>query len=94
MSWPGLQFSTLQRRFNEVRLMNSNLSFHKTEAVLGEISRPSGRTIAALLGHATIQMSARYTHATDEGTRRAVEKLLVFGGSGHKAVTKQEGQIL
>jgi integrase len=36
-------------------------------------------TIAAILGPATIQMSARYTHATDEGKRRAVERLLVFG---------------
>jgi hypothetical protein len=52
------------------------------------------RTIAALLGHATIQMSARYTHATDEGTRRAVDKLLDFGSPGHKSVTKQERQIL
>jgi len=30
-------------------------------------------TIAALLGHSTIQMSARYTHATDEAKRSAVE---------------------
>ena len=31
--------------------------------------------IAAILGHATIQMSARYTHATDHGLRRAMESL-------------------
>lgn len=32
-------------------------------------------TIAALLGHTTIQMAARYTHATDQGKRSAVEKM-------------------
>lgn len=33
------------------------------------------RAIMALLGHRCIQTSARYTHATDEGLRRAVEAL-------------------
>lgn len=51
-------------------------------------------TIAAILGHATIQMSARYVHATDEGTRRAVDKLVDFGNPGHKSVTKQKRQTL
>ena len=32
-------------------------------------------TIAALLGHTTIQMAARYTHATDQGKRSALENL-------------------
>lgn len=32
-------------------------------------------TIASLLGHSSIQMAARYTHATDAGRRAAVEKL-------------------
>jgi integrase len=32
-------------------------------------------TIAALLGHTTIQMAARYTHATDQGKRSAVKNL-------------------
>jgi integrase len=35
--------------------------------------------IAAILGHATIQMSARYTHATDHGLRRAMESLTANG---------------
>jgi hypothetical protein len=30
---------------------------------------------------------------TDKGARRAVDKLRDFGSSGHKSVTKQEGQI-
>jgi len=32
-------------------------------------------TIAAILGHSTIQMSARYTHATDERKRQAIEAI-------------------
>lgn len=35
--------------------------------------------IAAILGHATIQMSARYTHATGHGLRRAMESLTANG---------------
>jgi integrase len=34
------------------------------------------RRIMAILGHRSIQTSARYTHATDEGLRRAVEALV------------------
>jgi integrase len=33
------------------------------------------REIMAILGHRCIQTSARYTHATDEGLRRAMEAL-------------------
>ena len=33
-------------------------------------------TIAAILGHSTIQMSARYTHATDERKKRAIDGIL------------------
>jgi hypothetical protein len=35
--------------------------------------------IAAILGHAMIQMSARYTHATGHGLRRAMESLTANG---------------
>jgi Phage integrase family len=35
--------------------------------------------ITAILGHATIQMSARYTHATGHGLRRAMESLTANG---------------
>lgn len=34
-------------------------------------------TLAAILGHSDIRMTARYTHATDEAKRRAVENLVV-----------------
>jgi integrase len=32
-------------------------------------------TIAAILGHATLQMASRYTHATDESKRKAIGAL-------------------
>lgn len=33
-------------------------------------------TIAAILGHSSIQMSARYTHASDDRKRRALEAIV------------------
>jgi len=33
-------------------------------------------TLAAILGHSDIRMTARYTHATDVAKRRAVDKLV------------------
>lgn len=48
-------------------------------------------TIGAILG-ITIQMSARYTHATSERTRLAVENLFFTQNSGHKSVTEQKRQ--
>ena len=47
-------------------------------------------TIAAILGHSTIQMSARYTHATDERKRRAFERMSRSQKSGHIPVTQLE----
>ena len=42
-------------------------------------------TIAEILGHGTLQMTKRYTHATDERKRRAVEALT---GRGKNIVTR------
>jgi len=47
-------------------------------------------TIAAILGHSTIQMSARYNHATDERKRRAVERMCGSQNLGHNTVTQLE----
>lgn len=45
-------------------------------------------TLAALLGHRTIAMTARYTHPTDDGKRRAIAALSRYNEkSGHKNVT-------
>lgn len=51
-------------------------------------------TIAAILGHSTIQMSARYTHATDEAKRRAVERIGQAQKICLKFVTKAKGQAV
>jgi integrase len=50
-------------------------------------------TIAAILGHSDLRMTARYTHAMDSRKREAVERLADFGNSGHDLVTikKREG---
>jgi len=50
-------------------------------------------TIAELLGHADLRMTARYTHATDFAKRRAVEaaaKVVEMGKSGHNLVTMKK----
>jgi integrase len=47
-------------------------------------------TIAAILGHSTIQMSARYTHATDGRKRSAVERMSDSQNPGHVSVTQIE----
>lgn len=36
-------------------------------------------TISAILGHSSVQMTAKYAHATGEGTREAVERLGEYG---------------
>ena len=47
-------------------------------------------TIAAILGHSNVQMTARYAHATVEARRRAVEVLAEK--PGHNLVTAEFGQ--
>ena len=44
--------------------------------------------IAAILGHTTIQMSGRYTHATSEGLRRAMESLASKNGASRSEAGK------
>jgi integrase len=53
-------------RFHDLR--------HTAATRLGDAG-VDARRIMAILGHRCIQTSARYTHATDEGLRRAVETL-------------------
>lgn len=50
-------------------------------------------TIAELLGHADLRMTARYTHATDQAKRRAVESIANYGENdeaGHNLVTMKK----
>jgi integrase len=50
-------------------------------------------TIAQILGHSDLRMTARYTHATDHSLRRAVEELAEYSQSEkdcHKIVTNEK----
>jgi integrase len=50
-------------------------------------------TMAALLGHSQIQMTARYAHPLDARLRQAVESLDVGSTSRHKSVTRLDGGV-
>lgn len=55
-----------------------NFRFHDLRHTTGTRMADAGAdliTIAAVLGHTTLERAARYTHATDMGTRKAVEAL-------------------
>jgi len=47
-------------------------------------------TLAAILGHSDIRMTARYTHATDEAKRRAVETLATKPQVGNDLATEKK----
>jgi integrase len=47
-------------------------------------------TISAILGHTNVQMTARYAHATSDGTRRAIEGLSDYGRERLKIVSIEE----
>lgn len=49
-------------------------------------------TLAAIFGWSDIRMPLRYTHATGEAVRRAVENLAGNEESGDKTVTKEKRQ--
>lgn len=73
-----------------------NLRFHDLRHTTGTRMADAGVdafTIAEVLGHADLRMTARYTHATDQNKRRAVEKLASYGQSAndcHKIVTMEK----
>jgi integrase len=50
--------------------------------------------IASILGHSTIQMSARYAHGTDQAKRRALEKIAQIGALCSKSVPNEKRQTL
>lgn len=49
-------------------------------------------TLASIFGRGDIRMALRYTHATGEAMRRAVENLAENRESGDKEVTKEKRQ--
>jgi hypothetical protein len=49
-------------------------------------------TIAAIFGWSDVRMALRYTHATDEAKRRAVENLVRPNGPSDELVTNENGR--
>jgi integrase len=72
------------------------LHFHDLRHTFGTRAADSGAdafTIAELLGHSDLRMTKRYTHATDQRKRAAVERLAEYGKAETnclKFVTKQK----
>lgn len=63
----------------------SGLRFHDLRHTFGTRAADMGVdpfTIAELLGHADLRMTKRYTHATDQRKRQAVESLSDYAKSG------------
>jgi integrase len=53
-------------------------------------------TLAAIFGWSDVRMALRYTHATDEAKRRAVENLVkpkIAGGPSDESVTNEKGRV-
>ncbi len=51
-------------------------------------------TIASILGHADLRMTARYTHAAESRKREALEKIAEIGKAGHNLVTMKKREVL
>ena len=73
-----------------------NFRFHDLRHTAGTRLAEAGAdafTIKDILGHASIQTSAIYVHATDEGKRRALVALERYvENTGHKLVTNEKEQ--
>lgn len=50
-------------------------------------------TLASIFGWSDVRMALRYTHATDEAKRRAVENLVRPVGPGDESVTNEKGKV-
>ena len=50
-------------------------------------------TLAAIFGWPDVRMALRYTHATDEAMRRAVENLVRPVGPSDESVTNEKGRV-
>jgi integrase len=50
-------------------------------------------TLAAIFGWSDVRMALRYTHATDEEKRRAVENLVRPVGPSDESVTNEKGKV-
>jgi integrase len=87
---PGSPISEPKKAFNSALedAKIENFRFHDLRHTAGTRLAEAGAdafTIKDILGHASIQTSAIYVHATDEGKRRAVAALERYAeGYGHK----------
>jgi len=50
-------------------------------------------TLASIFGWSDIRMALRYTHATDEAKRRAVENLVAPNRASDESVTNEKGKV-
>jgi integrase len=50
-------------------------------------------TLAAIFGWSDVRMALRYTHATDEAKRRAVENLVKPIGPSDETVINEKGKV-
>ncbi len=79
----GRAFVDLKRRWQDTRTRAKLVDFHfhdlrHTAATRLADAGADAFTIAEILGHSSLAMVKRYTHATDENKRKALEKIGVF----------------
>jgi integrase len=96
----GLNLTEIKKGFNAacVEAEIENFRFHDLRHTAGTRLADAGAdafTIKEILGHGSIQTSARYVHATHEGKRRAVEALASYTSQKvcHKIVTNEERKV-
>src|SRR5262249_2858245 len=96
----GLNLTEIKKGFNAACLEAEikNFRFHDLRHTAGTRLADSGAdafTIKEILGHSSIQTSARYVHATHEGKRRAVEALASYSSQKvcHKIVANEERRV-
>jgi integrase len=85
----GEKLNDIKKAFNSaVREAGiTDFKFHDLRHTAGTRLADAGAdafTIAEVLGHGSLQMTKRYTHATDERKRRAVESLARWSKVGQK----------
>jgi integrase len=93
----GLNLTEIKKGFNAAcrEAEIQNFKFHDLRHTAGTRLADAGAdafTIKEILGHSSIQTSARYVHATHEGKRRAVEALASYSSRKDclKIVTNEE----
>ena len=68
----------------------------KPRTIYAWVSGADAFTLAAIFGWSDVRMALRYTHATDEAKRRAVENLVkpkIEGGPSDESVTNGKGRV-